>query len=114
VASDCLFCKIIAGEIPSEKIFEDDLIYGFRDISPVAPSHLLLIPKVHLSTLNDLEETHEPIMGRIVRVAREVAAAEGLSGGYRLVANCLSDGGQEVYHIHFHVLGGRKMTWPPG
>lgn len=112
--SDCIFCKIIAREIPSEKLYEDDLIYGFRDITPVAPSHILLIPKVHIATLNDLEPTHDEMMGRILRIARDLAAAEGLEKGYRVVINCLKDGGQEVYHIHAHLLGGRRLSWPPG
>ncbi len=112
--SDCIFCKIVAGEIPAEKVFEDDEIVGFKDINPAAPFHALLIPKTHIETLNDLGPEHVDLMGRIVLAAQKVAAEEGLETGYRLVANCLRDAGQEVFHIHVHLLGGRRLTWPPG
>lgn len=110
----CIFCKIVAGEIPAEKIHEDDAVLGFRDIHPAAPFHALLIPKEHIPTLNHLEEEHDVLMGRLVRAARAVAAAQGLTAGYRLVGNCERAAGQEVFHIHFHLLGGRGFGWPPG
>ena len=111
---DCLFCKIVAGEIPADKVYEDDEIVAFRDIRPVAPTHVLVIPKAHIPTLNDLTAEHDVLMGRIVRVAREIARDEGLSDGYRLVVNCLAGGGQVIFHLHAHLIGGRSLTWPPG
>ena len=114
MAEECIFCKIVAGEIPAEKVYEDDLVLGFRDIKPAAPTHVLLIPKAHIATINDLEAGHEELIGHLVRAAQIVARQEGLGSGYRLVLNCLTDGGQEVYHIHLHLLGGRRMKWPPG
>jgi histidine triad (HIT) family protein len=111
---DCLFCKIVAGEIPADKVYEDDEIVAFRDIRPAAPTHVLVIPKAHIPTLNDLTAEHDALMGRIVRVAQEIARDEGLSDGYRLVVNCLAGGGQVVFHLHAHLIGGRSLTWPPG
>jgi len=111
---NCIFCQIVEGNIPAEKLYEDELIVAFRDINPVAPTHILLIPKEHIETLNDLTSQHEQVIGRIYTVAKELAAKAGLTGGYRIVVNCLADGGQEVYHLHYHLLGGRKLTWPPG
>ena len=113
--SDCIFCKIVAGEIPSETVFEDELCLAFRDINPGAPTHILIIPKEHIATLNDLTEDHQATIGHILLVARTLAAQLGVdASGYRLVANCNSDGGQAVFHIHFHLLGGRRLSWPPG
>jgi len=113
--SDCIFCKIAEGEIPAEKIYEDELVVGFRDLSPVAPTHVLLIPRTHIATLNDLGPGDEAVMGRLHSAARKIAKQEGLSeNGYRTVMNCNADGGQTVFHIHMHLLGGRQMTWPPG
>ncbi|MCK4303487.1 MAG: histidine triad nucleotide-binding protein [Candidatus Eisenbacteria sp.] len=111
---DCLFCKIIAGEIPAEKVYEDERILGFKDIRPAAPFHALLIPKEHIPTFNDLGEAHDAMMGGLLRAAAAIARQEGLDEGYRLVGNCLKAAGQEVYHIHVHLLGGRGFNWPPG
>lgn len=109
-----IFTKIIAREIPADILHEDDLCLAFRDISPKAPTHFLVIPKKEIVSLADLTDEDQAIVGRCIVVASQVAAAEGLAGGYRLVCNCGDDGGQEVPHLHFHVMGGRKLTWPPG
>jgi len=112
---DCLFCKIVAGDIPADKVFENENVYAFRDIDPKAPTHILIIPKEHIATTNDLAEAHKTLMGEIMLVAKEIAEQEGVAElGYRTVFNCNSDGGQAVYHIHLHLLGGRQMNWPPG
>lgn len=112
---DCLFCKIAAGEIKSEIVFETQEIIVIRDIRPQAPTHLLLIPKKHISTINDADSQDELLLGRMILTAKNMAKVEKLSDdGYRLVFNVNSGGGQEVYHIHLHLLGGRQMTWPPG
>lgn len=111
----CLFCKIATGEVPGDIVYQDAEIIAFRDIAPQAPCHILVIPKRHITTLNDLEDGDAELMGRIVLRARAIAAQQGLAeDGYRLVINCNSDGGQTVYHIHLHILGGRQMQWPPG
>jgi len=113
--SDCIFCKIVAGEIPADKVYEDELVVAFRDLNPQAPTHVLVIPKRHIATLNDMTADDEAIVGRMVQAASKVAAQEGLAeAGYRTVMNCNADGGQTVFHIHLHLLGGRQMTWPPG
>lgn len=109
-----IFTKIIAREIPADVLHEDEWCMAFRDIAPKAPTHFLVIPKKEIVSLADLSEDDQAIVGRCVVVASQVAAAEGLVGGYRLVCNCGDDGGQEVPHLHFHVMGGRKLTWPPG
>ncbi len=109
-----IFSKIIAREIPAEILFEDEVCLAFRDINPQAPIHFLVIPKKEIVSLAGLSGEDEQIVGRCVMVASLVAAEQGLSGGYRLVANTGQDGGQEVPHLHFHVLGGRQMSWPPG
>jgi histidine triad (HIT) family protein len=109
-----IFAKIIAREIPADIIFEDDVCLAFRDISPKAPVHVLVIPKKPIVSLADLTEEDQAAMGRCVVVASIIAKQEGLEDGYRLVVNCGKDGGQEVPHLHFHLLGGRKMSWPPG
>jgi len=109
-----IFAKIIAREIPAEIIYEDDICIAFRDIAPKAPTHVLIIPKKPIASLADLTDEDQAIVGRCVVVASVVARQELLSDGYRLVVNCGSDGGQEVPHLHFHLMGGRKMTWPPG
>lgn len=109
-----IFSKIIAREIPADILFEDELCLAFRDIHPRAPTHFLVIPKKEIVSLAELSDEDEQIVGRCILVAARVAAQEGLEGGYRLVANTRDDGGQEVPHLHFHVLGGRKLTWPPG
>jgi histidine triad (HIT) family protein len=111
--TDCLFCKIAAGVIKPDTVYEDEMVLAFRDISPQAPTHILIIPKVHVATLNDLND--QLLAGRLVQTAAIVAKQEGLSGdGYRTVINCNKNAGQAVYHLHLHVLGGRPMHWPPG
>lgn len=109
-----IFTKIIQKEIPATILHEDDLCLAFRDIAPQAPTHFLVIPKKEITSMADLTKEDADIMGRCIVVASQVAAAEGLGDGYRLIANTGTDGGQEVPHLHFHVLGGRKLTWPPG
>jgi histidine triad (HIT) family protein len=112
---DCIFCKIAAKQIPSKLVHEDAEIVAFRDINPVAPTHILIIPREHIETVNDLEAAHAGIVGKLHLVAKDLARKEGLSErGYRLVFNCGPEAGQAVFHIHLHLLGGRKMTWPPG
>lgn len=113
--ADDLFEKIIRREIPADIVFENDEVLAFRDINPQAPVHVLIIPKRHIATLNDLSQADAALVGRLVLVARSIAADEGLSeDGYRLVFNCNEHGGQSVFHIHLHLLGGRQMGWPPG
>jgi len=113
--TDCLFCKIRDGEITGDIVFETDDILAFRDVNPQAPTHVLIIPKKHISTVNDLDETDEATMGELFRTAKLIAAQEGVSDdGYRLVVNCNEKAGQTVFHIHMHLLAGRAMTWPPG
>lgn len=112
---NCLFCKIAQGEIPAKKIFEDSEILAFHDIKPQAPTHILIIPKQHIATINDVDSKDEQLLGRMVLTAKKLAKSEQFSDdGYRLVFNVNSGGGQEVYHIHLHLLGGRQMKWPPG
>ena len=112
---DCLFCKIINGEIPSSKVYEDDAVFAFRDIEPQAPVHILIIPKEHIASANDLNDENSAVVGHIFSVAAKIAKSEGIAeGGYRIVNNCGEDGGQTVKHLHFHMLGGRSLTWPPG
>ncbi len=112
---DCLFCKIINGDIPSTKVYEDELVYAFRDIEPQAPTHILIIPKEHIASANELTEENASVVGHVFAVAAEIAKAEGIAeGGYRIVNNCGEDGGQTVKHFHFHMLGGRSLQWPPG
>ncbi len=112
---DCLFCKIIVGDIPADKVFETENILAFRDINPVAPIHILIIPKIHIPTLNELEAEHNELVGEMVRTASELAKKEGISeGGYRIGFNCNKAGGQTVYHVHLHIMGGREFGWPPG
>jgi histidine triad (HIT) family protein len=113
--SDCLFCKIIAGEIPSRKVYEDADLYAFQDISPQAPVHFLVVPKKHIRNMMELEEEDSLLMGRLILKAQELLAAQGCAeGGGRFVFNCKKDGQQTVEHIHLHVLGGRPLSWPPG
>ncbi len=112
---DCLFCNILAGDVPAEIIYESDTVIAFRDINPRAPMHVLIVPREHISTINDIDTEHEAIVGSLFTAARDIAAQEGVSEeGYRAVMNCNSDGGQSVFHLHLHVLGGRMLTWPPG
>lgn len=109
-----IFTKIIAKEIPADILHEDDVCLAFRDIKPQAPTHFLVIPKKEIVSLAELSDQDQSILGHCLMVASKIAAAEGLDGGYRVVVNTRDDGGQEVPHLHFHVLGGRRMTWPPG
>jgi len=112
---DCLFCRIAEGEISADVIHEDDQVVAFRDINPQAPTHVLVIPREHVASVDDLEEEHAELVGRLFLAAREIARDEGLDdGGYRLVVNTGAGAGQSVFHIHLHLLGGRAMKWPPG
>ena len=113
--SDCLFCKIVAGEIPCDEVFENELLIAFRDISPVSPTHILIIPKKHISSLNELSEEDRFLAGEMLLSAKKIAKSEKINlSGYRTVVNTNNDGGQTVFHIHMHLIGGRKMDWPPG
>lgn len=107
---DCLFCKIIAGEIPSTKVYEDERVYAFRDINPQAPTHILVIPKMHLASVNEITPENSSVVAHIFTVIPKIAAAEGLQGGYRVVSNCGADAGQTVHHLHFHILGGKELA----
>ncbi|MBE6936601.1 MAG: histidine triad nucleotide-binding protein [Ruminococcaceae bacterium] len=108
---DCIFCKIIAGEIPSTKVYEDERVLAFRDIAPMAPTHILVIPKEHIPSFAYINEENAPLVAHILAVAAKIAREEGLEeGGYRIVSNCGDDAGQTVKHLHFHILGGRKLT----
>ena len=112
---DCLFCKIARKEIPAQILYEDRLAVAFADIHPQAPVHSLVIPKNHYSTLDDVSAEEEQLLGHLILVATKLAGEQGLrEQGYRLVANCQESAGQSVFHIHFHLLGGRNFTWPPG
>lgn len=106
----CLFCKIIEGEIPSTKVYEDDLVYAFRDIEPQAPTHILVIPKNHMSSVNDVTPENSAVVAHIFEVIPKIAQQEHLDGGYRVVSNCGADAGQTVPHLHFHILGGKALT----
>ncbi len=113
--SEDLFLKIINREIPADIIYEDDTVLAFRDINPQAPLHVLVIPKKHLRTLNEVRDEDEETLGRLLNVARKIAREEGVAeDGYRVVMNCNEGAGQTVFHIHLHLLGGRQFTWPPG
>ena len=112
---DCLFCKIAKGEIPSEKVYEDDKVYAFYDIHPEAPTHFLVIPKEHIESVNDLNDNNIDIISHIFKVINKLVIELKIAdAGYRIVNNCGEDGGQTVKHIHFHVIGGRSLKWPPG
>lgn len=113
--SDTIFTKIINKEIPAEILYEDDDVIAFNDVDPQAPIHFLVIPKTPIKTINDIEESQAALIGKLALTAQKVAKKQGIAeSGYRLVMNCNQDGGQTVYHIHMHVLGGRGMSWPPG
>ena len=112
---DCLFCKIVAGEIPSQKVHEDEQFVVFRDINPQAPTHVLIIPRRHIERLTDLGESETKLIGEMQLLANKIAEQEGIvAGGFRTVFNCGEGAGQSVWHIHMHLLGGRPMDWPPG
>ena len=108
--SNCLFCRIIAGEIPSTKVYEDEVVYAFRDIAPQAPTHILVVPKAHIADCNGITEENCHVAAHIFRVIPQIAKAEGLDNGYRVVSNCGDDGCQSVHHLHFHILGGKKLS----
>jgi len=113
--STCLFCRIASGEIPATKVYEDDRIVAFNDINPQAPMHVLVIPREHIATVNDLDKDHDALVGEMVRRGAAIAAERGYAqSGYRTVFNCNAHAGQAVFHIHLHVLGGRQLGWPPG
>jgi len=115
MSDECLFCRIAAGNIPANIVHQDDEVIAFEDINPQAPHHVIIIPREHIATLNDLETGHEALFGKLATTAARLAAERGIDGaGYRLVVNCNSAGGQTVFHIHMHLLGGRSLTWPPG
>jgi histidine triad (HIT) family protein len=113
--TDCLFCKIVEGKIPATLVYEDDTVIAFNDINPQAPTHILIVPRKHISTLNHLTNDDTFIVGQMVQVGKKLAdKLRHAESGYRLVMNCNSDGGQTVFHIHLHLLAGREFTWPPG
>ena len=107
---NCLFCKIIAGDIPSTKVWEDDLCYAFRDIAPQAPTHILVVPKAHIDSVNGITAENSAVVAHIFEVIPQIAKEEGLEGGYRVVSNCGADAGQTVFHLHFHILGGKTLA----
>ncbi|RCX26213.1 histidine triad nucleotide-binding protein [Thioalbus denitrificans] len=112
---DCIFCKIAAGEIPAEKVYEDDHVLAFHDINPQAPLHVVIIPRRHIATINDIGEADTDLMGRLLQAAKAIAAREGVAGdGYRLVVNVNRGGGQVVFHIHMHLMAKRPFGWPAG
>jgi histidine triad (HIT) family protein len=111
----CLFCRIVAGEIPASKVFEDERLVAFDDINPQAPMHVLVVPREHVATVSDLGPDHDGLVGAMVRRGATIAAERGYAeSGFRMVFNCQAGAGQTVFHLHLHVLGGRKFTWPPG
>ena len=112
--ADCIFCKIASKDIPAKVVYEDDLILAFHDLEPQAPVHLLIIPKKHIASMDGVEKEDAELMGHLLNKVKDIAAEAGLVNGYRLVNNCGEDGLQTVKHIHFHLLGKRKMNWPPG
>jgi histidine triad (HIT) family protein len=114
-ATSCLFCRLVAGEVPARVVYQDDSLVAFHDINPQAPVHLLLVPRRHIATLNDLTAADDELVGAMTRRAAALAAELGLAArGYRTVFNCNRDAGQTVFHIHLHLLGGRPLHWPPG
>lgn len=115
MSSTCLFCRIGRKEIPSETVFEDDRVFAFKDISPKAPTHVLICPRKHVATLNDLTPEDNELVGHLFQVARSIASSAGIAeSGYRTVFNCNAGAGQTVFHLHLHLLGGRPLVWPPG
>lgn len=115
MAEETIFSKIIRREIPADVVYQDELVTAFRDINPQAPVHVLIIPKQHIRTINDIETEHEELVGKLFSAAGEIAAREGIAeSGYRVVMNCNEGAGQTVFHIHLHLLGGRRLGWPPG
>lgn len=108
--SDCIFCKIIAGEIPSQKVYEDELVYAFKDINPMAPVHILVVPKEHISNLLEIDSSNSNVIAHIYEVIAKIAKEYNLEDGFRVVSNCNENGCQTVFHIHFHILGGKKLS----
>ena len=112
---NCLFCKMVSGQIKPQTVYESDQVLAFRDISPQAPVHILVIPKAHIATLNDIDTSHAAVLGEMMLTATQVAKQEKIAeSGFRIVMNCNADAGQSVFHIHMHVMGGRTLHWPPG
>ena len=107
---DCIFCKIVAGEIPSTKVYEDETVFAFRDINPQAPTHILVIPKAHIGSVAEISADNSAVVAHIFEVIPQIAAEEGLANGYRVVSNCGADAGQTVQHLHFHILGGKQLN----
>ena len=115
VNASCLFCRIAAHELEAEIVYEDDAVVAFQDINPQAPVHILIVPRAHLASIDDIVPEDEPVMGRLVLTASKIARDQGIvDGGYRLVLNCGEGAGQSVFHVHMHLLGGRRFNWPPG
>lgn len=112
--SNCIFCRIVSKDLPSKILFEDDMILAFADINPVAPTHVIVIPKIHIDSLDEMNEEHLMLIGKLHLTIKRLAQDLGLSDGYRIVNNCGVLGGQTVNHLHFHLLGGRQLQWPPG
>ncbi len=113
--TDCIFCKIVSGDIPGDIIYQDDDVLAFRDLNPQAPTHILVIPKKHIATTNEIEPEDAELVGKMYLAAKQIAKDEGIAeSGYRCVLNCNAEAGQTVFHIHLHILGGRPMGWPPG
>lgn len=108
--SNCLFCKIVAGDIPSTKVYEDETVLAFRDIAPMAPTHILVVPKAHIGSVAEVTAENSAVVAHIFEVIAAIAKAEGLENGYRVVSNCGDDAGQTVHHLHFHILGGKKLA----
>ena len=111
---DCIFCKIIKGEIPSKKVFEDESVLAFYDIDPQAPTHIVIVPKEHIPSPNHIDESNSSVVAHIFEVAAKLSKELGMEKGFRIVANCGEEGGQTVGHLHFHLLSGRNLGWPPG
>jgi histidine triad (HIT) family protein len=114
MSTDCLFCKIVAGSIPANRVYEDEFCIGFPDINPQAPTHLLIIPREHIASQARAVAEHKPLLGHLMSVAADLARDQKLDRGYRVVVNTGDDGGQTIHHLHLHLLGGRPMHWPPG
>ena len=111
---DCIFCKIASSEIPSDIVYKDDVCVAFRDVNPQAPTHILVIPREHIQSVNEINESNSGIIAHIFEVISKIAKEENLTNGYRVVSNIGEDGQQSVPHLHFHIIGGRSMQWPPG
>lgn len=111
---DCLFCKIVAGEIPSTKVYEDEWVYAFEDIDPQAPFHAVIVPKEHIAYASDINSDNSAVVAKIFEAAAKIAASKGFDSGFRVVTNCGPDAGQTVFHLHFHMLAGRELGWSPG